>query len=280
MHYTGYQRRWNPLLWLLGFMLACFFGQVFCKYVFGSDLVGYWLGLTQEGVVKIRLWELVSYVFAHDTNNPFHIICNMLVIFMTGRILQEEMGERRFVWASIWSAIGGAAFFLLFHLRSPEMMLIGASGISMGLLTVYCLAHAEEPMTFLIFFVFPVTVRPKILLWIMIVIEVIMSTAELQGYSQVASSAHLGGMLAAFLYFRICVQRRSPVPLPRWMSRRKQPARRIASSPRFTLNITSRSAMKDEVDRILDKINSQGFGSLTEEEKQLLDRAKDVLSNK
>jgi hypothetical protein len=32
------------------------------------------------------------------------------------------------------------------------------------------------------------------------------------------------------------------------------------------------------VDRILDKINSQGFGSLTDEEKQILDHAKDILN--
>jgi hypothetical protein len=32
------------------------------------------------------------------------------------------------------------------------------------------------------------------------------------------------------------------------------------------------------VDRILDKINSDGFGALTEAEKRLLDEAKDLLS--
>jgi len=36
--------------------------------------------------------------------------------------------------------------------------------------------------------------------------------------------------------------------------------------------------LRTDVDHILDKINSQGFGSLTEEEKQTLDEAKDLLS--
>ena len=35
-----------------------------------------------------------------------------------------------------------------------------------------------------------------------------------------------------------------------------------------------------EVDRILDKINSEGFASLTQEEKHLLDNAKDMLSRR
>ena len=39
-----------------------------------------------------------------------------------------------------------------------------------------------------------------------------------------------------------------------------------------------RETLRAEVDRVLDKINSQGFGALTEEEKRLLDEAKDLLS--
>ena len=35
--------------------------------------------------------------------------------------------------------------------------------------------------------------------------------------------------------------------------------------------------LRAEVDRILDKINEQGFGALTEEEKRTLDRAKEDL---
>ena len=38
--------------------------------------------------------------------------------------------------------------------------------------------------------------------------------------------------------------------------------------------------LRAEVDRILDKINSQGFGSLTDEEKRCLDQAKDLLNRR
>ena len=37
------------------------------------------------------------------------------------------------------------------------------------------------------------------------------------------------------------------------------------------------SNLREEVDRILDKINSSGFGSLTDEEKDTLNRAKELL---
>ena len=46
------------------------------------------------------------------------------------------------------------------------------------------------------------------------------------------------------------------------------------------MNITNRDDLRAEVDRILDKINSQGFGALTDEEKRVLDEARDLLSRR
>ena len=43
------------------------------------------------------------------------------------------------------------------------------------------------------------------------------------------------------------------------------------------MNRKNRDDLQAEVDRILDKINLSGFGSLTEEEKNTLDRAKEIL---
>jgi hypothetical protein len=46
------------------------------------------------------------------------------------------------------------------------------------------------------------------------------------------------------------------------------------------VNITNRDHLRAEVDRILDKINSEGFGALTEDEKRRLDEARDLLSRR
>ena len=43
---------------------------------------------------------------------------------------------------------------------------------------------------------------------------------------------------------------------------------------------TAPAFFKRQEDRILDKINSQGFGALTPEEKRILDEAKDMLSRR
>jgi hypothetical protein len=46
------------------------------------------------------------------------------------------------------------------------------------------------------------------------------------------------------------------------------------------IDLTRREDLRAEVDRILDKINSDGFGALTADEKRLLDDARDLLSRR
>ena len=65
------------------------------------------------------------------------------------------------------------------------------------------------------------------------------------------------------------------VKAPKWEKRAK--ATKTRTGNRFSINTRKDENLKAEVDRILDKINSKGFGALSEEEKKTLDKAKDHL---
>jgi hypothetical protein len=90
-------------------------------------------------------------------------------------------------------------------------------------------------------------------------------------------------MSAAYGYYRLAGRvdpfggPSSGISLPRWFRRWKKAA---TPAPRFKVNLSNRDDLRAEVDRILDKINSQGFGALTAEEKRLLDEARDLLSRR
>ncbi len=87
-------------------------------------------------------------------------------------------------------------------------------------------------------------------------------------------------MLAGWLFFRFLYanngwDRAATLRLPGWLrfkSRKPAAAARTPSAPWRS------GSLRADVDRILDKINSHGFHSLSEEEKQILDDAKDLLS--
>jgi hypothetical protein len=64
--------------------------------------------------------------------------------------------------------------------------------------------------------------------------------------------------------------------MPEWFKRRKKTA--AQTSYQVNRPTASNQDLQKEVDRILDKINASGFGSLNPDEKATLDRAKDTLS--
>jgi hypothetical protein len=87
-------------------------------------------------------------------------------------------------------------------------------------------------------------------------------------------------MLAGWLYFRFLHaragwDRAAGFALPSWLRVGSGP--RPVSAPAFGRRRPA-ATLRADVDRILDKINSQGFGSLSDEEKRTLDEAKDMLS--
>ena len=141
------------------------------------------------------------------------------------------------------------------------------------------------------FLFIPIQFTGQQLLWVLLGFQVFfLLFAEIPGTAGAATaySAHIGGMLGAFVYerklmgistltdfFRRLTAGRATIEVPKWTKRAEAAQSKVGN--RFKVNTTNRPAMKREVDRILDKINSKGFGALTDEEKKLLDNAKDLL---
>ncbi len=244
-----------------------------------------YFALTGDGFRAGYLWTPLTYSFLHSTQMLFHILGNLLGIFLFGRILQPVIGPRRLLALYVTSAVIGGLFWLAFNFNGGLVM--GASAAALGFLTVYCLLYPNNRVQFLLFFIVPVTILPKYILWFSLIINLfgfLFYEISPQGAGTgVAYSAHLGGILCGWLFIKyvhnrepIFNRRATSVELPRWVKKkRKSPP----GSNKFTINISNRNQLKSEVDRILDKINSKGFGSLTEEEKRILDKAKDILSH-
>jgi hypothetical protein len=199
------------------------------------------------------------------------------------RALLPDLGSARFIRLTVFSALLGGLTFILFHIGGP-FAVVGASGIAMAFLTVFCLQKPFESITLFVFFLFPLELQRRYLLIGTLVLQLAFFGSELMGRPAFAASAHLGGMLAGYLFHRKIVMDRplfgsffaSRRPMQRVGVERRRGAR--SSQPRYRVNIGNRVDLRGEVDRILDKINSQGFGSLTPEEKRLLDKARDILS--
>lgn len=289
---SGYPlRKTTAVTWLISAMVAVFVLQfVFMRWFNAVASFESSLALTVGGFKTGKIWTVLSYSFLHSTSNLLHIVGNLLGLYFVGRVLEPLLGSRRLLWLFGAAVVTGAALWLGTHWETGAGTAIGASAGVIGLFVVFACFYPNQPITFLLFFVLPVTLKPKYVAIGLLAVELvgfvfyeIMQAASPFG-SGIAHSAHLGGMLAGWIYFRYVHQAswrfskaNSDIELPRWL--RKKPKEEEAPPP-VHVDITRREDLRAEVDRILDKINSDGFGALTAEEKRLLDDARDLLSRR
>ena len=279
----GYsQQERSALAGILLTLLAVYVLQSVLRWWFGLEFLERAFGLRGSLVGHGGFWSFFTYSLLHDTEKPIHLIFNAITIYLFGRTVQNDVGSRKFILLFTGSVFMGGLMWLLFNFNSPAR-LIGASAGALGILALYCLLHPDQPVTFLLFFVIPITIKPKYIGWGVLGFELYFFLfREISGSTNIAHSAHLGGMLGGWLFFKYALGRgpilkgaRPKIKLPQWLKKRRPNAKTYGS---FSLNIDNRQIVKEEVDRILDKINSEGFGSLNEEEKRILDSAKDLLN--
>ncbi|OHE74206.1 MAG: hypothetical protein A2Y14_05110 [Verrucomicrobia bacterium GWF2_51_19] len=199
---------------------------------FGVPLFEHFLTLSGANVSHGYVWTFLTYAFLHG--NTWHLFLNALFVFFLGRTIEMEEGSRRFLTIYILSLLLAGLAWLAIHF-DRHTLLLGASGANMGLLTYYCLTHRDRPMTLLIFFVLPVTLMPSWILWGFFGFEFFnVLFQEIPGTTDIASSAHLGGMLGGLVYY-YWMRRGRAIELPAWF-RKKKSSRHV----NFHLNIDDR----------------------------------------
>ncbi len=285
---SDYKRReTTALTWILALTIGAFVIQsIFEVWFKMAGPFTSWFALSLSGLEHFRIWTPLSYALLHG--GVLHILANLLGIYFIGRELLPVLGDRRFVGLYGGSVLlGGFAWLAVSAFTGTPYPLVGASAAAFALLTVFACFHPDRPITLLLFFILPVTMRPRVLALGAAGISLFcLLFLELPGRSaSIAHSSHLGGMLAGWIYFRYLHDRtaehreaRPGIELPAWMRRKKRKVAAVASS--YSVNVAPRVDVKAEVDRILDKINSHGFGALTAEERRILDDARDLLNKR
>ncbi len=297
------------LAWFLGGLAAVFILQRVTEVFFRSDAFLRFGALSSRGLMDGELWTVFSYALLHG--GLTHLLLNGLGLFFAGRYLQDTLGAARLAWLTVAGALGGAAAWLAVYFNRPGTV-IGASAIVMAYLTVFACLQPRRSMTVFLFFILPITIQPIWFISILGGIEVLgFLTRELPASSTlyrmdgVAHSAHLGGMMAGWLFYRLKLAPRRPrfgstIEPPGWLKKRgtRPPSvykvdvdKRAETAPASASTmigavggsgpgLASRGELNAEVNRILDKIGLHGFHSLTEAEKRVLDEARHHLSHR
>jgi membrane associated rhomboid family serine protease len=181
---------------LIGANVAMFLVQFVAPVV--TDV----LGLRPIFVVRyFWIWQVATYMFLHG--GVFHLVFNMLALWMFGSELEDRWRTRFFLKFYFVTGVGAGILTVLFSLLpfGPSQQLlrsnvIGASGAIYGLLLAYAMYFPERQVY--MYFVFPIPVR----VFVAIIGAIAFLSSSLGDSSGVASATHLGGLAIAYVYLK------------------------------------------------------------------------------
>lgn len=160
------------------------------------------LGLQPASVFgELAIWRPLTYMFLHG--GIFHLLFNMLALWMFGVELERMWGSRFFTRYYFIAGVGAAATTMLLSLMPIGIadqlyysMTIGASGAVYGILLAYGLYFPNRPIY--LYFIFPIPAK----YFVMIVGAISLLSSVGAPGSGVAHTTHLGGLVAGYLYLK------------------------------------------------------------------------------
>jgi membrane associated rhomboid family serine protease len=163
-------------------------------HLLGSNFIELYLGLVPARVThEMMVWQLGTYMFLHG--GVFHILVNMLILFMFGNQLERYWGTHRFLNYYFVTGIGAGICSWLVTPNSLSVV-IGASGAIYGLLLAYGVTYPNRIVY--LNFLLPIKVK-----WLVIIMGAVAFLNSISGSEPgIASIAHLGGMAVGYLYLK------------------------------------------------------------------------------
>ncbi len=220
----------------------------------------------QSALGERRLWEFITFQFLHGSVG--HVLFNCLGIFFFGPWMERWWGSGKFVIFYLLCGVAGAFFFTLLVYSGilPRdglgSYLVGASA---GIYGIFIGVAVVAPQLRVALLFPPIELSMRQLAMALMAISV-GSIALRWGGNEGGEAGHLGGAILGFILMRF------PKLLGKDLADPVRPGLRgpVAKlRPRTKLELDQSSA----VDVILDKISREGFQSLTQEERDFLQKA-------
>lgn len=249
-----------------------------------QELSGHWIdryfvlnlgyGVYEPSFWKGYIWQLFTYMFLHG--NFFHILFNMFVLWMFGRMLEPIWGSKRFLTYYFVCGVGAGICIILFS----GVTTLGASGAIFGVLLAFGVQFPNQIVY--MSFIFPIKAKYLVLLYGGIELFLLINDSG----GNISHVAHLGGLVFGFFFLRggsllqNLRDKFSLAPKEHVQSRPTVVSKPVPAQHKGVGESFEHRKLRERVDLILDKINEVGYDNLTSEEKEILVEASKVLKDK
>lgn len=162
-----------------------------------NQFLTYYFALIPSFVVKrLFIWQIATYMFLHG--GIWHILFNMLSLWMFGSELETSWGTRRFLQFYFFTGMGAGicAVVLNYIFSNPNVPTIGASGAIYGILLAWAVLWPDRIILFS--FLFPMKVK-----YFVMIFGGIAFLNSFNVNSGVSEFAHLGGMAFGYVFLKM-----------------------------------------------------------------------------
>lgn len=148
-----------------------------------------------------HFWQYLTHMFLHGSWQ--HLLFNMFSLWMFGRVLEFDLGSRRFLIFYLLSGIGAAVLYncvnylQLHYFGIQPGATIGASGAIYGILLGFGMLH---PNSIIMMIIPPIPMKAKYFVIVFMVLELFLGV---RGGDGVAHFAHVTGMISAFILLKV-----------------------------------------------------------------------------
>lgn len=226
-----------------------------------SHQINTWVGLPQQfSDFLLKPWTIVTYAFFHSSFQ--HLLWNMLGLYFIGRIFFELFDKIQFITIYFVGILTGAIVFLSINdfltVFFDNSTLLGASGAIVSLLVFISVMKPN----YIVYFFYLLRLR----LWILTLLWFLIDVIQLSSSNSGGRIVHLAGASAGFL-MAIITQYST---FSKKTKAKKIPPKRPIPQQSFSKITDAQKIKNHQINKILSKISTSGYTSLTDEERKFL----------
>ena len=215
-----------------------------------------------------QVWRLLTYAFVHAPSALLWFAVEMYMLFVFGREVERFIGRRAYIVLYLILLIAPAAVLTVWGLWQRSA-LAGSPALHFGIFVAFATIYPRVELF--------LRIMAK---WIALILAGVYTFQLLAYHAWTDLAVVWTSIGAAFLFIEI----RGAGPELAWWNNMKE---RIGPKPKLHVvqkSVSRRAVEPDDlyasIDPILDKISKSGIGSLTANERRLLNRERDRLLKK
>ncbi len=187
---------------LIGLCFLVYILEVYVNMSYGTRVLENVLndlGFSLSNLSQGRVWVFITSIFLHAS--PEHLILNMIALFFFGKVVEIELGKKKFLMIFFLSSILGDLGITLMTLLGYGSMTVATVGMSGAIFGLLGTAMLVKPFEF-VFYPYLIPIPLVLVALIYTVFNVAAFILVLSGglTSNISYISHIGG-LAGGMFF-------------------------------------------------------------------------------